>query len=127
MRVSMKWNAAPSACETFSYGEVEDYTVNIGSSSKGLGYNNITIDGKLGNEASIFDASVSPNPSVDFVKIKLADDRNATFKVTTLTGQQVLTGKVTHNNLDVSNLHNGIYILEVNDGQKSFTKKIIKK
>jgi len=30
MRVSMKYNAAPDACETFTYGEVEDYTVNIG-------------------------------------------------------------------------------------------------
>ncbi len=29
MRVSMKWNAAQTPCETFSYGEVEDYTVNI--------------------------------------------------------------------------------------------------
>ncbi|WP_052503454.1 reprolysin-like metallopeptidase [Lacinutrix sp. Hel_I_90] len=29
MRVSMKYNAAPAACESFQYGEVEDYTVNI--------------------------------------------------------------------------------------------------
>jgi PKD repeat protein len=29
MRVTMKWNGAPTPCETFSYGEVEDYTVNI--------------------------------------------------------------------------------------------------
>jgi PKD repeat protein len=29
MRISMKWNAEPTPCETFSYGEVEDYTVNI--------------------------------------------------------------------------------------------------
>jgi len=29
MRVSMKYNGAQTACETFSYGEVEDYTVNI--------------------------------------------------------------------------------------------------
>jgi chitodextrinase len=29
MRVSMKYNAIPTACETFSYGQVEDYTVNI--------------------------------------------------------------------------------------------------
>jgi PKD repeat protein len=29
MRVSMKWNATQTACETFSYGEVEDYTINI--------------------------------------------------------------------------------------------------
>ncbi|SNT36744.1 Por secretion system C-terminal sorting domain-containing protein [Ekhidna lutea] len=29
MRVSMKYNAVPTACESFTYGEVEDYTVNI--------------------------------------------------------------------------------------------------
>jgi PKD repeat protein len=29
MRVSMQYNAYPSYCGTFSYGEVEDYTVNI--------------------------------------------------------------------------------------------------
>ena len=32
MRVSMKYNAIPTACETFTYGEVEDYTVIIGAS-----------------------------------------------------------------------------------------------
>src|SRR5690606_17258611 len=31
MRVSMKYNGIPTACETFSYGEVEDYTVVIGA------------------------------------------------------------------------------------------------
>ncbi len=31
MRVSMKYNAAPTSCETFTYGEVEDYTVSIGA------------------------------------------------------------------------------------------------
>jgi vibriolysin len=29
MRVSMKWNAYQTSCETFSYGEVEDYTANV--------------------------------------------------------------------------------------------------
>ncbi len=29
MRVSMKYNGVPSPCETFTYGEVEDYTLNI--------------------------------------------------------------------------------------------------
>ena len=29
MRVSMKYNGAPGACEFFDYGEVEDYTVRI--------------------------------------------------------------------------------------------------
>ncbi|MGD2085357.1 MAG: PKD domain-containing protein [Candidatus Aminicenantes bacterium] len=29
MRVSMKYSGAPTSCETFTYGEVEDYTVDI--------------------------------------------------------------------------------------------------
>src|SRR5690606_3656370 len=32
MRVSMKYNGIPTSCETFSYGEVEDYTINLGTS-----------------------------------------------------------------------------------------------
>jgi len=31
MRVSLKYNGIPTACESFTYGEVEDYTINIGS------------------------------------------------------------------------------------------------
>jgi len=30
MRVSMKYNGVPTECESFTYGEVEDYTVNLG-------------------------------------------------------------------------------------------------
>jgi len=32
IRVSMKYNGIPTACETFNFGEVEDYTVNLGGS-----------------------------------------------------------------------------------------------
>ncbi|WP_103071029.1 M20/M25/M40 family metallo-hydrolase [Aquimarina sediminis] len=35
MRVSMKYNAIPTSCESFQYGEVEDYTVVIGGSGGG--------------------------------------------------------------------------------------------
>jgi len=33
MRVSMKYNAAPTACESFSYGSVQDFTVTFGTST----------------------------------------------------------------------------------------------
>ena len=33
MRVSLKYNGSPSPCETFSYGEVEDYTINVSDQS----------------------------------------------------------------------------------------------
>ncbi|MBT1701697.1 reprolysin-like metallopeptidase [Chryseosolibacter indicus] len=50
MRVSMKYNAVPTSCETFSYGEVEDYTVNITSGgSSGPSCTNVTLTLKLDN------------------------------------------------------------------------------
>lgn len=126
MRVSMKWNAAPTACEAFAYGEVEDYSVNIGNSSRKFNAYN-KIDGELGNETPIFNANISPNPTTKFIKIKMGDDRVAHFKITNIIGKTVLKGKVSNSNINVSNLKNGIYILQVNDGQRSFNKKIIKK
>ncbi len=33
MRVSMKYNGVPTACESFQYGEVEDYTIEIGGTA----------------------------------------------------------------------------------------------
>lgn len=35
LRVAMRYNAAPAACGAFNYGEVEDYTIVIGSSNEG--------------------------------------------------------------------------------------------
>ncbi|MEM9544822.1 MAG: GEVED domain-containing protein [Bacteroidota bacterium] len=37
MRVSMKYNALPTPCESFTWGEVEDYTVNISAESCDIG------------------------------------------------------------------------------------------
>ncbi|CAB1061134.1 hypothetical protein D1BOALGB6SA_5907 [Olavius sp. associated proteobacterium Delta 1] len=37
MRISMKWAGAPPACGTFSYGEVEDYTVQLSEPTATLG------------------------------------------------------------------------------------------
>ncbi|CAL2077000.1 endonuclease [Tenacibaculum sp. 190524A05c] len=128
MRVSMKWNGAPTACETFSYGEVEDYTVNIGSSAR-IEFNPlaaIEIDGELGNEEPIFDATVYPNPAVNFVNINLRDDRDATYRIVNYIGQTLESGSV-ERRIDLTNLQTGVYILEVSDGQRSFTKRIVKK
>ncbi|GAA4109171.1 hypothetical protein GCM10022393_05630 [Aquimarina addita] len=41
MRIAMKYNGVPTSCESFQYGEVEDYTVNI-----------LTDGGGPGNETS---------------------------------------------------------------------------
>ncbi|WP_179344692.1 immunoglobulin-like domain-containing protein [Winogradskyella ursingii] len=45
MRVAMKYNAAPTPCETFQYGEVEDYTVIIEGSGPDTEVPVITLNG----------------------------------------------------------------------------------
>lgn len=127
MRVSMKWNAAPTACETFSYGEVEDYTVNIGASARGISSSNIVeADEELGNEEAIFDVAMYPNPANNFVNLAMKDGRAATFRIVNYTGQTVLKG-IADRNVDISQLNTGVYIVEVNDGQRAIVKKLVKK
>ncbi|WP_435262859.1 GEVED domain-containing protein [Tenacibaculum sp. nBUS_03] len=56
MRVSMKYNGSPTACETFADGEVEDYTVNIISSSI-----NPISKSDICSKANSYDSSISYN------------------------------------------------------------------
>jgi bacillolysin len=125
MRVSMKYNAAATACETFSYGEVEDYTVNIGGAPI-TGFSATIIATELGNEDNIFDYTMYPNPTNNSVNVRTADNRVASFRIYNFLGQLVDSGKLSENDVNVSKLNAGTYIIEVNDGQKTMTKKLVK-
>ena len=125
MRVSMKYNAVQTACETFSYGEVEDYTVNIGSTAiTTFATAKSAID--LGNENSISDVLLYPNPVDHILNVRITDSRKGTYRLLNFLGQQVDAGKLSENGINVSKLETGIYLLEVNDGQKTVTKKFVK-
>jgi bacillolysin len=124
MRVAMKYNAAPTACETFSYGEVEDYTVNIG----GPAFNAITgTSTELTEEANIFDFDMYPNPVESTLTISVFDNREVSYKIYNLMGQTVKANKLNQSDINVANMPSGLYIFEINDGQKTITKKFIKK
>lgn len=68
-----------------------------------------------------------PNPVQNVINISRSDDRNAPFKIFNLLGQQVKSGILEQKEINVSNLKEGIYIFELNEGQKTRTKKFIKK
>jgi len=79
MRVSMKYNGIPTECETFSYGEVEDYSINITSSSV------IEMD-VLGNLNSIADGDTTPISSddTDFGTVNAGTTLDHTFTIENL-------------------------------------------
>lgn len=89
MRVSMKYNGIPTECESFSYGEVEDYTVNIVAPASP----EINIQG---NSNNIVDNDITPTPAddTDFGNVDITVGTNANiFTIqNTGTGTLNLTG-----------------------------------
>lgn len=115
MRVSMKYNGIPTACEAFSYGQVEDYTVNIVSAAKESETSRNTIA----------EINLYPNPTSSIINVTSVSD-NATFKVYNLLGQTVINGKLSNGSINVSNINAGNYILEITDKETTTVKRFIK-
>jgi hypothetical protein len=130
MRVSMKYNGIPTSCETFTYGEVEDYTVNIGGASvsgfagaaaKSLELNNATV--------------VFPSPATEFtnVKIMLNSDAKVTMSIINAQGKEVANRTVTgqagamNQQFDVKSLPAGIYLMRVTKDGVTTTKRFVVK
>ncbi len=115
MRVSMKYNGVPTSCEAFSYGQVEDYTINITSAAKEFeAKENVVVDIKL-----------YPNPTSSILNVTSVSEK-ATFRIFNLIGQTVAEGKIADGTIDVSRLNNGNYIMEISDNETSITKRFIK-
>lgn len=123
MRVQMKYGSTSTACETFTYGEVEDYTVNIGASAITTAIGDATI----ADESNVFDFDMYPNPTENTLSIRMLDNRSVSYQIFNLMGQSLKTGKLSQQDINVADLASGLYILEVNDGQKAITKKFAKR
>ena len=117
MRVSMKYNANPTSCETFTYGEVEDYTVIISNSV------NQGISGGTGFNSS--EMSIYPNPAKHTLNISLVEANGKDYVIYNIMGQVVGKGIYTES-LDVSSLQSGVYMLEVNTDNNKLMKRFIK-
>jgi len=78
----------------------------------------------------IANISVYPNPTNSKLNFNLSNPiENATLKLISLTGQTVLEKQNLNGidfNFDVSNLNSGLYLLQISDGQYSYTSKFVK-
>ncbi|MCF6128553.1 M12 family metallo-peptidase [Flavobacterium sp. AS60] len=116
MRVSMKYNASPSYCETFSYGEVEDYTVNITSSAR--------IDEVVSAPRISF--NLYPNPvKGDILNITNLESPS-TYRIFNMMGQELGSGKIENESIYVGSLKTGTFLIEVSNGTSTATKRFIK-
>jgi hypothetical protein len=111
-------------CETFSYGEVEDYTVNLYENSLG----------ELEND--IVQINVYPNPFDNEIRVKLPSTisfSSLDFSLYDVLGRSIqlntqqISNEITRL-ITTSNLSNGTYILKIVDinTNQSITKQLIR-
>ena len=135
MRVTMKYNANATSCETFSYGEVEDYTVVIGSANiinpAPMAYHNdrpqdARVDGNKDGDVAFV---AFPNPASQTLNVRLGYfSVDSEVVIYSVTGAQVLKTTLTSQEtaINVSKLPKGMYILSINNGREVETMKFIK-
>lgn len=124
MRVSTKFEGdfggeVPTACENGFDGEVEDYTLNVQSS--------LSVE-KFGFDNFV----VFPNPNNGEFTIKLnsSQSRSVNIEVYDLRGRAIYKNKYKNagdlnENINLNHVQSGMYILNVSDGLRQSTKKII--
>ena len=114
MRVQMNYNATPtSSCQSFTYGQVEDYTVNIGTTAR--------ID-----EGTRISFNLYPNPVKGDV-LNIANlESPSTYRIYNMMGQELGSGKIENESIYVGSLKTGTFLIEVSNGTSTMTKRFIK-
>ena len=128
MRVSMKYNANATSCEIFSYGQVEDYTVVIGSAIQAENPEVNAVYGK--NSTSLYSETpfiLYPNPvSGNVLNISNVED-NSHFRIVNILGREIMNGRVENGKVSVESLPAGIYLIEINANNNTSSRRFIKK
>lgn len=121
MRVSTRYNFDPTPCQNGADAEVEDYTV-------------IVVDPTASIDDFAFEGfKLYPNPSNgDFhLSFETVDYEKAFIKISDVTGRTVFTreyrdvGNVFAENIVVNNISSGIYLLQISNGNKMSTRKLV--
>ena len=116
MRVQLSYNAVQtSSCASFSFGQVEDYTVNITSTAR--------ID-ETSNPSISF--NLYPNPvKGDILNIANLES-SSTYRIFNMMGQELGSGKIENESIYVGSLKTGTFLIEVSNGTSTTTKRFIK-
>lgn len=115
MRVALRYDVMQdNPCGTFDYGEVEDYAVKISATAE------------VKENVKPTSLQVYPNPTSEYLNfIEVAAD--SPYAIYNMAGQVVLKGNLNNDQVDVSPLSPGVYIISVNNSGESGQVKFIKK
>ena len=112
MRVMMQYSSVPtSSCGSYTYGQVEDYTLNIVSSGRGDDFDTKDL---------ITDIKLYPNPARDILNV--SNTTNEDYKIFDMAGKLINSGNLKGGSVNVSNLVKGAYVIQVGEVSKRFIK-----
>ena len=112
MRVALQKDGIPINCTNFQNGEVEDYTVRISKQ-------------EVPNSINQTDIHIYPNPVSSVLYVKNISPK-AQYKIYSAVGRLISNGIILNNAINVSNLINGVYMIEIEDTRGIVQKKFIK-
>lgn len=124
MRVSMKYNANPSPCETFSYGEVEDYTVVIGGGAR-----------SIEEVVAVSGFELFPNPAYGSATLRLAVSEQTSLSISIVDAmgrnvyhqmQDVVVGTF-EKQIDLTGLKGGMYLVVVKGNNVNQVSRLLVK
>lgn len=116
MRVKMSYNATPtSSCGSYTYGQVEDYTVNITSTARMEDASN-----------NVISFNLYPNP-VNGEVLNISNlDKASEYVIINMMGQELAKGKIENDAINVGSLTAGTYLIQVSNENGSTSKRFIK-
>ncbi len=126
MRIIMNFETKQGPCgpstQSFRFGEVEDYCVDI---------TNINSTNNLMDELEI---SLVSNPITDYINFDIVSESSIDLKASlyTIDGKQIISERwntsagESNQSLDASHLSSGLYLIHVTNGNRSSTFKIVK-
>ncbi|BAP33506.1 uncharacterized protein CHSO_4469 [Chryseobacterium sp. StRB126] len=113
MRVAMERDGVPVNCMNVKNGEVEDYTVRISKAG-------------VPNPINQTDILIYPNPVSSVLYVKNIS-KKAKYKIYNAAGQIIVDGILLNNEINVTKLINGVYVIDIDDNGNTAQRKFIKK
>ncbi|WP_345235147.1 M4 family metallopeptidase [Hymenobacter saemangeumensis] len=129
LRVVMSRASATNSCGSYSYGETEDYIVDIinGTSPVPAPVPRMATATAKAPTRGDLQLTVFPNPATDLLNVAL-EGRPAPLSVviTDVRGAVVATQAGPDGALRIGHLNKGIYTVTVNDGERTYHKRFVK-
>ncbi len=108
---------------SFTTSDTTNFCLTASSTTSTNSYVTTTNDDRL---TSSFEVKIYPNPVKGGTLHVTTSQDNMNYTIMNMVGQQVAKGNVISGNVNVSKLQAGVYMIQINAGSQTVTKKFVK-